>query len=934
MRPIHLAAMALGLTAVGASRAMALDPSLPVVEHELPNGLKLLVLEDPAIPNAALYVGWRVGSRNEVPGITGLAHFFEHMMFSGGARYGGKFDPIMEAAGGANNAYTTQDCTVYQDWFPASALPLILDMEADRMRAMQFKEAVVETERGVVASERRLNMEEPAEVMREQLWATAYAAHPYQWSVLGHMVDIQNWRKEDLEQFFRTNYAPNNAVMVIVGAVKADQVLALVKEKFGSIPRGPERRPIHTQEPPQRGERRVVVEDPHATLKQVMAAWHICETSHPDFPVIEVLERLLLHGESSRLHQLLVEDERVCLDVGGGFQGYQFDASLFAVELTIREGQEPAKAEALLYQALSKLAAEGPTDRELEKAKNGLEAGVVRALKTINGKASLLVDAELFFGGWKKIGAVLAGLRAVTKDDVKRVASKTFTARNRTVVSLEVPTDGAAGEASPDAEGDEGEEPEVAEGEGAEGDPGAEGEKPAPPAPAVELPKIKATVALPKTIDSTLGNGLRLVLVPDKRLPIVTYLARVQGGAIEDPAGKEGAASLLATLLGKGAGERDAAAFQEAVDFVGGSFGTAASQRWLDVQAEFLAKDKDLGLELLSDVLVRPRLDAGEVDKQRGLAVDALAAARDEPSQVIGLYFGAFTLQGHPFARPACGDERSVGRLTRDDVTAAAKRLLTPGRTWLAIAGDFDPVEMKKKVEARLGGWKGEASQPAPLAAPKAQPKDRVLLVDKPGSLQTYFALGGMAFDWTDPDYTARRLANTVLGGRFTSRLNQALRIESGLTYGAGSRVDDARKGLFTISTYTATKTSKEAIELALSVYRKFTAEGITQAELDSARTYIQGQYAPDAVQTPDQVAELVLSLDSEGLPRDLVDGYFPRLDALTLEQVNRVIKTRFPRTGLSWVVIGQAEALRDVVKPLGELTEVPLKAPGFGPGF
>lgn len=931
MRPIHLAAMALGLTAVGASRATALDPSLPVVEHELPNGLKVLVLEDPTIPNAALYVGWRVGSRNEAPGITGLAHFFEHMMFSGGACYGGRFDPIMEAAGGANNAYTTQDCTVYQDWFPASALPLILDMEADRMRAMQFKEAVVETERGVVASERRLNMEEPAEVMREQLWATAYAAHPYQWSVLGHMVDIQNWRKEDLEQFFRTNYAPNNAVMVIVGAVKAEQVFALVKEKFGSIPRGPERRPIHTQEPPQRGERRAVVEDPNATLRQVMAAWHICATNHPDFPVIEVLERLLLHGDSSRLHQLLVEDERVCLEVGGGFQGYQFDASLFVVELTLREGQEPARAEALLYQALAKLAAEGPTDRELEKAKNGLEASVVRALKTINGKASLLVDAELFFGGWRRIGAVLAGLRAVTKDDVKRVASKTFTARNRTVVSLEVATDGATGEASPDAEGmDESgdvEEPEVAGGEGEEG-------APTPAAPVVELPKVKASVALPRTIDSTLPNGLRLVLVPDKRLPIVTYLARVQGGALEDPAGKEGAASLLATVLGKGAGERDGTAFQEAVDFVGGSFGTAASQRWLDVQAEFMAKDADLGLELLSDVLVRPRLDAGEIDKQRGLAVDALAAARDEPSQVIGLYFGAFALQGHPFARPSCGDERSVGRLVKDDVVAAAKRLLTPGRTWLAIAGDFDPAEMKKKVEARLGGWKGEAPARAPLATPRAWAKDRVLLVDKPGALQTYFALGAIAFDWTDPDYTARRLANTVLGGRFTSRLNQALRIESGLTYGAGSRVDDARKGLFTISTYTATKTSKEAIELALAVYRKFTAEGITQAELDSARTYIQGQYAPDAVQTPDQVAELVLSLDSEGLPRDLVDGYFPRLDALTLEVVNRVIKGRFPRTGLSWVVIGQAEALRDVVKPLGEVTEVPLKAPGFGPGF
>ncbi|MCO5169337.1 MAG: insulinase family protein [Planctomycetes bacterium] len=929
-RSSPIAALALGV--VAASRASALDAPLPVVERELNNGLKVLVLEDRSIPNVAVYVGWRVGSRNEVPGITGLAHFFEHMMFSGGARYGGHFDPIMEAAGGSNNAYTSQDVTVYQDWVPSAQLPLVLDMEADRMRGMRFDPAAVETERGVVASERRLSMEEPVEVMREQLWAAAYTAHPYQWSVLGHMVDIMGWRQEDLERFFATHYAPNNAVLVIVGDVEPATAFELVEEKMGAIPRGPERRPIHTQEPPQKGERRVVVEDENAHLRQVMAAWHIGRTGDADFPAVEVLERLLLVGESSRLYQALVEREAVCLDVGGGFQGYQFDPSLFAVELTMREGVAPEHGEALLYAELDRLAREGPTARELDKAKNGLVAAVVRQLKTINGKASLLMDAELFFGGWQRLPEHIAAVRAVTAEDVTRVAAATFTRKNRTVVTLEVP-EGRTAAAATDAEaGTEADAEAEAEADEAEAKP-APAPRPRPELPA-PLPGKGKAVRLPATVDFQLANGLRVILVPDRDVPVLSLQARVAGGGLEDAPGKEGATALLATLLGKGAGERDAVAFQEAVDFVGGHFGAAAGTRWLEVQAEFLSKDTALALDLLADALLRPRLDAAELDKEKGKAKDAIAAAREEPSQIIGRYFGAWLFRGHPFARPAGGDERSLERVTHDDVKAAARRVLVPARTWLVVAGDFDPAELRPALEARFGGWEAEAAAPAAAPGPAPATASRVLLVNKPDSLQTYFMFGNVAFDWSDPDYAARFLANTVLGGRFTSRLNKALRVDSGLTYGARSWVDDVRKGPLIVSTYTATDTSREALELAHRVYRDFVAGGLTQEELDSARAYIKGQYAPDTLETADQVGAMVLSLAFDGLPRDVVDRFFERLDALTLEKVNQVITRRLPKDALAWVVVGQADVLRPIVKQFGEVTQVELKAPGFGPGF
>ncbi len=426
------------IIAAAAAPATAADVAveLPIVEHELDNGLRVLVHEDHDIPNVALYVVWKVGSRNEVPGITGLAHYFEHMMFMGGARYGARFDPVMEAAGGSNNAYTSRDVTVYQDWFPAAKLPLILEMEADRMSGMVFTPQNVESERGVVASEHRLSFDDPTEVLREQLWASAFTAHPYRWDVLGWFTDVMAWKQTDLERFFATHYKPNNATLIVVGDVKAADVFRLVETTMGDIARGPERRPIRTQEPEQRGERRVTVIEPSASLGQVMMAWHMPATVDPEFPIYEVLEQLLLSGQSSRLHRLLIDDERACLAVSGGWQGYQFDPSLFTVELTMRERVETRRGEALVYGSLADLAAKGPPPRELQKAKNQLRAGLVREMRTINGKASLIADTDTFFGGWRNLPARAANISAVTVDDIKRVLTERFLVRNRTVATL------------------------------------------------------------------------------------------------------------------------------------------------------------------------------------------------------------------------------------------------------------------------------------------------------------------------------------------------------------------------------------------------------------------------------------------------------------------------------------------------------------------
>lgn len=437
---------------------------------------------------------------------------------------------------------------------------------------------------------------------------------------------------------------------------------------------------------------------------------------------------------------------------------------------------------------------------------------------------------------------------------------------------------------------------------------------------------------LPKSEDFRLANGLRLFLVADHRAPLVAVEVRVAGGSVEDEPGKEGASGMLATLLGKGAGDRDAEAFHSAAEFVGGTVGTGAARRFVSVSAEFLKADTDLELDLVGDVLMRPKLDPAEFEKERKLAIDGIRQAKQQPRDMIRLYQSQWFYGGHPYAKPTGGDERSLETLTIDDVRAAAARTLAPSRTWMAVAGDFDPAQMRKAIETRFAGWTAKAADPPAVPKLEAPKEARVLLVDFPSSLQTYFMFGQLGFDWRDPDYPARYVANTILGGRFTSRLNKTLRTDSGLTYGAGSGFDDGTQGTFFVSSYTEVASSEQAIDMAADVTSKFMAQGITAEEFASARAYIEGQFAPDAVETAAQQASMILSLEFDGVPRSVIDGLFAKLDALTLADVNRVISARLPSKDWSWTVIGPAAKLRTYLAKFGKVTECKLADPGFGP--
>lgn len=433
-RTLSVLVLALGLfNPLSSAQATTADD---IQSFTLDNGMKIMVLEDASIPNANMYLFWKVGSRNEVPGITGISHFFEHMMFNGAKKYGPKmFDRTMEAAGGANNAYTTEDMTVYTDWFPANALETMFDLEADRIANLDINQKMVDSERGVVQSERSTGLENSNwRTLQETLKGVAFLAHPYSWSVIGHESDIAAWTLDDLVEYHKTYYAPNNAVVVIAGDVKFAEVKALANKYFAPIPAQTPPKAIRTVEPLQKGERRVFVQKASVSTPNVMLAYHIPAATHDDYYALDLLSAILSQGNSSRLYQALV-DKQMALEAQT-YMPMSVDPNLFYVMGVATPEVNASTLERTLIEQINAISTQGVTQQELDKVKNIKLMDFYRAMETINGKANTIGTYEMYFGSYDKLFNAPEAYNKVTPADIQRVAQTYLRKSNRTVAVL------------------------------------------------------------------------------------------------------------------------------------------------------------------------------------------------------------------------------------------------------------------------------------------------------------------------------------------------------------------------------------------------------------------------------------------------------------------------------------------------------------------
>jgi predicted Zn-dependent peptidase len=441
-------------------------------------------------------------------------------------------------------------------------------------------------------------------------------------------------------------------------------------------------------------------------------------------------------------------------------------------------------------------------------------------------------------------------------------------------------------------------------------------------------------IQLPPHEKFVMKNGLTVLLLEKRGVPMINVAGIVKSGALADPAGEEGLASVTAGLLRKGTKARSAQQFAADIDFIGGSFDADANSDYSIITAEFLTKDLAKGLELVSDVMLHPTFPQEEVDKYLAQAIDGVKAAKDSAGQVVFEYYQGYLYDGKEYGRPTGGDEVSLAKIKRDAVAKFYETYYTPANTILAIAGDFDAAEMRKKLEESFGGW---AAKSAPAVKAGAMPPvktKKLLLVDKPDLTQTFFAIGNTGISQTDPDRVAIRLVNSIFGEQFTSMLNEALRVESGLTYGAQAFfVQRKEPGPFLMFSYTKNETTTQAIDMALDVLKKLHSDGLTAQQLAAARSYIKGQFPP-TIETSAQLARLIASHEFYGLDDSEVNDLEARLDAVTPEIAKKVIAKHFPQDDLVFVLIGKAAEIGPAVKKYAQKEDTrEIVAPGYWPG-
>src|SRR5580704_7390515 len=430
-----------------------------------------------------------------------------------------------------------------------------------------------------------------------------------------------------------------------------------------------------------------------------------------------------------------------------------------------------------------------------------------------------------------------------------------------------------------------------------------------------------------------LKNGLTVLLLEKHGVPLIDISTIVKAGAVADPAGQEGLANVTSELLRKGTKTRTAQQFSADLDYIGGMLEAEATSDYTVINAEFLTKDLSRGLELFSDALLHPTFPEDETTKLLAQSADAIRSAKDDPQSVMFSYYDGYLYGTHPYGRSASGDDISMTRIRREDVAKFYEANYAPSNTIIAIAGEFNTDEMKSKLEQTFGSWpartvKSEAIPPVVPAKGK-----RLLLVDKPDASQVYFTIGNTGVSATDPDRVAIRVVNTIFGGRFTSELNEALRVESGYTYGAESFFDDRKlAGPFAIFSFTKNETTTPAIDLALQVLAKLHKDGVTEEQLKSAKSYIKGQFPPN-IETSRQLARIIASHEFYGLGDDEINQLEARVDAVTPEVARQIIQKHFPMENLVFVLIGKASAVGPAVKKYAATQDMrPISDPGFWP--
>ena len=892
---------------------------IPYTQFTLPNGLTVIVHEDHKAPIVAVNLWYHVGSKDEPAGRSGFAHLYEHLMFQSSENHKGEFFTPFEQAGATDqNGTTNNDRTNFFENVPTTALDMALWMESDRMGHLLggIDQAALDEQRGVVQNEKRQGENQPYGQLEEVQAHTLYPlGHPYHHTVIGSMNDLNAASLDDVKTWFRTWYGPNNAVLVLAGDIDAKTAKEKVAKYFGDIPAGPSMAQPKVDVAPLAQAGRTVLED-KVPQPLVTRVWNVAQAGTREADELDLFAQVLGGAANSRLDKRLVHDDKLADSVSAYNSSSQLSSN-FAITAMVKQGVDPAKVEAIIDEELQRLLKDGPTADELAQARTMYRARFIRGIERIGGfggKADILAGCEIFEGNPGCYRDTLATVANATPAQVRDIGRKWLGHPSHTFVVMpgkrtalaEDPSVKAAAMVLPPVDPKYTTEPS-----------GVDRSKGVPAV--TSFPTLK----FPALQRATLANGSTLILAERHEIPVVQMSYEFKGGYASDPHGKLGTASFAMGMLDEGAGDMDSLAFKGKAESLGAQVGAGASLDGANAYLSALKENLGTSLQLFSTMLRQPRFEQKDIDRVKAQRIAGIAQEKAQPQTAAlrvlpPLLFGADHPYGVPFT--GSGTEAQVAALTRDDLVAYQRAWLRPEQATLIVVGDTTLKDIVPLLNRTLGDWKGEGDAETAQAVPEvARPaKPRVFLIDQPGAVQANIFAGELVPSAKDPGAVKFGIANDVLGGLFSARLNMNLREDKHWAYGAYSFVPGAlgQRPWLAFAPVQIDKTAESLKEMQREINdyadgaKPASAEEVQKAVDDD----IRGQ--PGAYETANAVMSTIGGIVRYDRPDDWVTRRNAEVEALTPEQVNAAARTLDANT-LTWVVVGDLSKIEAGIRAL-----------------